>query len=596
MKKIYVLLLSLTITSLSFGQTILFQESFETGNSGTPSETCNDTGGDFFTRTDGSDIGGSYSVSGQDGDFFFAAMDTDGAPCTLATETLLFEDIDISTYTNLSLAILLAEDKDGINFDWDDDSRFYIEVDIDNSGTFTKVLQVAVVQGQEPATSNVSQPTIDSDFDGNGDGPEITDLFTEYTADINTGTSLDIRLVFENLLAGDEDISVDNIRVIDGYSVSPTITIAAPSDESILAPGPPTTSLEWVTNDVEGGETVTVTVITGMSSTDTPNATSPFAITIQEGGTYTVKTELKNSLGDVLDTDTTNFSVGVLQVVANITALRADVAANGPDGFYEITEGSLLTHKDGYKGKKWFQDATPSGIYIYDAGDVIATTYNVGDMVYGLKGKAVIVFGVLQLHPIEDSGVIASSDNAVVAQTVTIAGFNAAPSDYESTFINFENVTFTAGDGAAVFATGKNYVLAQGQAETVVRTEFYGADYIGVNIPSTELANVSGIAGAFSGTAQLYVRNLADLTTLSAGQFEVSKFNLYPNPTKSDFVNITSTGSGAMQAAIFDILGKQVINTTVSNKRINISTLNTGIYIVKLTQGAATTTKKLIIQ
>ena len=32
----------------------------------------------------------------------------DGAPCTLATQTLLFEDIDISTYSNLSLAILLA--------------------------------------------------------------------------------------------------------------------------------------------------------------------------------------------------------------------------------------------------------------------------------------------------------------------------------------------------------------------------------------------------------------------------------------------------------------------------------------------------------
>ena len=95
-------------------------------------------------------------------------------------------------------------------------------------------------------------------------------------------------------------------------------------------------------------------------------------------------------------------------------------------------------------------------------------------MVSGLKGKAVIVNGVLQLHHTEDSGVIASSDNAVVAQTVTIAGFNAAPSDYESTFINFENVTVSAGAGAAVFATGQNYVLAQGEAETVVRTEFYG--------------------------------------------------------------------------------------------------------------------------
>ncbi len=595
MKKIYVLLLTLTISSLSFGQTILFQESFETGNSGTPSETCNDNGGDFFTRTDGTDISSSYSVSGQDGSFFFAAMDTDGAPCTLATQTLLFEDIDISTYSNLSLAILLAEDAPSdSNFDWDGGDLFYVEVDYDNSGSFTKIFQFATT---ETTGYNISTPSQDTDLNGIGDGQELTPIFTEFTTSLGTGNSIDIRLVFENLGSGDEDISVDNIRVIDGYSVSPTITIAAPSDESILAPGPPTTSLEWVTNDVEGGETVTVTVITGMSSTDTPNATSPFSITVQEGGAYTVTTELKNSLGDVLDTDTTNFSVGVLQVVANITALRADVAANGPDGFYEITEGSLLTHKDGYKGKKWFQDATPSGIYIYDAGDVIATTYNVGDMVSGLKGKAVIVNGVLQLHPIEDSGVIASSDNAVVAQTVTIAGFNAAPSDYESTFINFENVTFSAGDGAAVFATGQNYVLAQGQAETVVRTEFYGADYIGEIIPSTELANVSGIAGAYNGTAQLYVRNLADLTTtLAAGQFEVSKFNLYPNPTKSDFVNITSTGSGAMQAAIFDILGKQVINTTVSNKRINISTLNTGIYIVKLTQGAATTTKKLIVQ
>ena len=85
--------------------------------------------------------------------------------------------------------------------------------------------------------------------------------------------------------------------------------------------------------------------------------------------------------------------------------------------------------------------------------------------------------------------------------------------------------------------------------------------------------------------------------TLSSNNLSAATdFNLYPNPTKSDFINITSTGSGAMQAAVFDILGKQVINTTVSNKRINISTLNTGIYIVKLTQGAATTTKKLIVQ
>ena len=76
----------------------------------------------------------------------------------------------------------------------------------------------------------------------------------------------------------------------------------------------------------------------------------------------------------------------------------------------------------------------------------------------------------------------------------------------------------------------------------------------------------------------------------------MTDFNLYPNPAKSGFVNISSTGSESVQATIFDILGKQVLNASVANGRLNVSTLNTGVYIVKLTQGAATTTKKLIIQ
>ena len=76
----------------------------------------------------------------------------------------------------------------------------------------------------------------------------------------------------------------------------------------------------------------------------------------------------------------------------------------------------------------------------------------------------------------------------------------------------------------------------------------------------------------------------------------MTNFRLYPNPAKSGFINITSTGSGAIQANVFDILGKQVINAAVSNGRLDVSPLNRGVYIVKLTQGAATTTKKLIVQ
>jgi hypothetical protein len=589
MKKIYILILTFTISTLSFGQTVVFQESFETGNSGTPSETCNDGSGDFFTITDGSDIGSFYQVSGQDGSFFFAAMDTDGTPCTSLSETLVFDDIDISTFNNLSLAILLAEDKPSdTQFDWDFDSRFYIEVDIDNSGTFTKILQVAV--SDSTSGSNISQPMIDSDLDGNGDGAEITDIFTEYTANISSGSLIDIRLVFENLAAGDEDISVDNIRIIDGYTPSSTISVSNLSNGSVIAPGTTSVNVEWVTTNTSGSETVDVIV----NGTTTNNATSPFAIPTTDGTTYNVTVNLVDG-GSTVASDDISFSIGNLTHVADITALRADVDNNGAGSFYEITGSSLLTHTDGFRSRKWFQDGAISGVLIYDEDGIITTTYAVGDMVSGLKGYSVISNGVLRFIPTEDSGVIDSSGNAVVAQTVTITDFNASPDDYESEYIELLNVSFAEGDGTATFSTGTNYTLTDGTNNAIMRTDFYGADYIGEIIPSTQLPSVSGVSGEYNGTSQLYVRSLADIT-LTTGQFNLLEFNISPNPAKSGFVNITSTGSEAIQATVFDILGKQVINAAVSNERLDVSTLNTGVYIVKLTQGAASTTKKLIIQ
>jgi hypothetical protein len=75
-----------------------------------------------------------------------------------------------------------------------------------------------------------------------------------------------------------------------------------------------------------------------------------------------------------------------------------------------------------------------------------------------------------------------------------------------------------------------------------------------------------------------------------------SFFKLYPNPSNIGFVNIKSNQMGAVQAQVFDMLGKQMIDTTVVNERLEVSSLNAGIYIVKLTQNDRTTTKKLILQ
>ena len=73
-------------------------------------------------------------------------------------------------------------------------------------------------------------------------------------------------------------------------------------------------------------------------------------------------------------------------------------------------------------------------------------------------------------------------------------------------------------------------------------------------------------------------------------------FAIYPNPTSTGSVSITSTNSEAISVNVFDILGKQVLNANISNNTLDVSSLNAGVYLVKLTQNNATVTKKLVIK
>jgi bifunctional pyridoxal-dependent enzyme with beta-cystathionase and maltose regulon repressor activities len=46
---------------------------------------------------------------------------------------------------------------------------------------------------------------------------------------------------------------------------------------------------------------------------------------------------------------------------------------------------------------------------------------------------------------------------------------------------------------------------------------------------------------------------------------------------------------------IFDVLGKKVFETISASKEINVSSLTAGVYIIKVKEGEATATRKLIV-
>lgn len=76
----------------------------------------------------------------------------------------------------------------------------------------------------------------------------------------------------------------------------------------------------------------------------------------------------------------------------------------------------------------------------------------------------------------------------------------------------------------------------------------------------------------------------------------INGLSVYPNPVSTGTLYITSDNSVEKAVAIFDILGKQVVNTTTINGSVNVANLTAGVYIVKVTEEGKTATRKLVVK
>jgi hypothetical protein len=76
----------------------------------------------------------------------------------------------------------------------------------------------------------------------------------------------------------------------------------------------------------------------------------------------------------------------------------------------------------------------------------------------------------------------------------------------------------------------------------------------------------------------------------------IEGLNLYPNPVSNGKVYITSKNDLDKGVIIFDVLGKKTLQTTISSKELNIANLSPGVYIIKINEGEATATRKLIVK
>ncbi len=76
----------------------------------------------------------------------------------------------------------------------------------------------------------------------------------------------------------------------------------------------------------------------------------------------------------------------------------------------------------------------------------------------------------------------------------------------------------------------------------------------------------------------------------------IEGLNIYPNPATSDRIYITSKSAQSKEVEVFDVLGKKILQATLTGKELNITSLTPGVYIIKVKEGDASATRKLIVK
>ncbi len=83
---------------------------------------------------------------------------------------------------------------------------------------------------------------------------------------------------------------------------------------------------------------------------------------------------------------------------------------------------------------------------------------------------------------------------------------------------------------------------------------------------------------------------------LSLKKNKIPNFSVYPNPTQQNFVTISSKWNTAIDIEVYDIIGKQILNKKITDHILDISTLKSGMYLVRAEQDNAISIEKLVVR
>lgn len=332
-------------------------------------------------------------------------------------------------------------------------------------------------------------------------------------------------------------------------------------------------------------------------------------------GAQTLQTENFNSLeyGEV-GTDITGVTPGQdgwLTFSSNGTAPTTATNAGAGnfaiiDNGFENTSGLLIEGSNGNKGSRfmWKPDFATLWATRDTGNEIIEIEY---DMYTGGATASKCQYGV-RLYGIDGTtsrvlnGFVYNADTRILQG---VAYLNNAGT-YGTFLVNLAAAPGLILEADTWYRIGFAYDTTSG--ELFWNT---GAGSSGINaanwagsFPVDEVDFVSGTPTANAEVSSLVFDNLSVKATATEALLNTAEiagieaaFSVYPNPAK-DVITVTSLDV-LTSVEFFDINGrvvKSVSSSQINDNTINISDLSAGVYMIKLTSGKDTETKKLIVE
>ena len=125
----------------------------------------------------------------------------------------------------------------------------------------------------------------------------------------------------------------------------------------------------------------------------------------------------------------------------------------------------------------------------------------------------------------------------------------------------------------------------------------------GLNPNGNWLVGIRDVGALDTGNVVSYTLTVCSQTaTLSSESFGLENFTLYPNPNNGNFnIQFTSTSGNEIKVNVHDIRGREIYsksytNNGLFNENLQLSNVQSGVYLVTVEDGSLKETKKIVVQ